>query len=275
MGTLVSDFATGVPHPRLRPYVSTYTGYRIEGAEPGVHMGLPSRSLTFIVAFDEPLAVTTPIESDQRDRYWAMLAGLHAAPALVRHDGYQHGVQLDVTPRGAAALFGVPAAALTSTAVHLDAVVPRFATELVERLSEATSWVERWATMDAVLVRELNVDAELPAELEHAWALLVAGKGLARVGDVADRVGWSRRHLTQRFTAHYGLSPKVMSRVLRFERANGLLQAPTRPSLASVAAACGYADQAHMSREWTALAGSAPTRWMRDDTLVMLDSKSR
>ena len=57
MGTLVNDFATGVPHPRLRPYVSTYTGYRIEGAAPGVHMGLPSKSLTFIVAFDEPLDV--------------------------------------------------------------------------------------------------------------------------------------------------------------------------------------------------------------------------
>ena len=51
MGTLVNDFATGVPHPRLRPYVSTYTGYRIEGAAPGVYMGLPSKSLTFIVAF--------------------------------------------------------------------------------------------------------------------------------------------------------------------------------------------------------------------------------
>ena len=37
MGTLVNDFATGVPHPRLRPYVSTYTGYRIEGAAPGGH----------------------------------------------------------------------------------------------------------------------------------------------------------------------------------------------------------------------------------------------
>ena len=236
MGTLVNDFATGVPPPRLRPYVSTYTGYRIEGAAPGVHMGLPSKSLTFIVAFDEPLDVTTTIEHEQRDRYWAMLAGLHASPALVRHDGRQHGVQLDVTPRGAGALFGVPAAELGSTAVHLQTVVPRFAAELIERLSEAGGWAERWTTLDAVLLRELNVEAEIPSELEHAWALLVAGRGLAQVGDVADRVGWSRSHLTQRFAAQYGLTPKVMSRVLRFEHAKGLLQAPTRPSLASVAA---------------------------------------
>ena len=98
--------------------------------------------------------------------------------------------------------------------------------------------------------------------------------GLAPVGMLADQVGWSRRHLAQRFTTTFGLTPKVMSRVLRFERAKGLVQAPTRPSLASVAAACGYADQAHLTREWKALAGSAPTQWMRDDTLVMLAEPS-
>ena len=65
-----------------------------------------------------------------------------------------------------------------------------------------------------------------------------------------------------------------MSRVLRFERAKGLIQAPTRPSLSGVAAACGYADQAHLTREWSVFAGSSPTRWMRDDTLVLLDDSA-
>lgn len=234
-------------------------------------MGLPSRSLTFIVAFDEPLDVTTAIDGSHRDTYWAMLGGLHGAPAVIRHDGRQHGVQLNVTPRGAAALFGVPAGALASSVVHLDAVVPAFSTELVDRLSAATTWVERWAVLDEVFLRELCIDAALPVELEHAWSLMVGSFGLVPVGRLADEVGWSRRHLGQRFISTFGLTPKVMSRVLRFERAKGLIQAPTRPSLSSVAAACGYADQAHMTREWTAFAGSSPTQWMRDDTLVMLD----
>ncbi|MCB1026725.1 MAG: AraC family transcriptional regulator [Microthrixaceae bacterium] len=271
MDTPVNEFVTRSPHPRLRPYVSEYTGYRIEGAEPGVHMGLPSRSLTFIVAFDEPLDVTATIDGNDRDTYWAMLAGLHGAPALIRHDGRQHGVQLDVTPRGAAALFDVPAGALASAVVQLDAIVPSFSVELTDRLSAATSWADRWAILDEVLLRELSLEAPLPEPLEQAWSMMVRGQGLVSVADVADHVGWSRRHLAQRFTSTFGLSPKVMSRVLRFERAKGLIQAPTRPSLASVAAACGYADQAHLTREWTVFAGSAPTRWMRDDTLVMLD----
>ncbi len=272
---MVNDFATGLPNARLRPYVSAYSGYRIEGAEPGVHMGLPSKSLTFIVAFDEPLDVTTALGEPHRDTYWAMLAGLHGAPAVIHHDGRQRGVQLEVTPRGAAALFGVPAGALAGCVAHLDSVVPAFSIELTDRLSAAATWADRWAVLDEVFLRELRFDAAPSAQLEHAWSLMLRSHGLAPIGRLADEVGWSRRHLAQRFTTSFGLTPKVMSRVLRFERAKGLVQAPTRPSLASVAAACGYADQAHMSREWTALAGSAPTRWMRDDTLVMLGSKSR
>lgn len=274
MGTLVNDFATGDPNPRLRPYVSAYSGYRIEGAEPGVHMGLPSKSLTFIVAFDEPLDVVTALGQPHRDTYWAMLAGLHGAPAVIHHDGRQHGVQLEVTPRGAAALFGVPAGALAGCVAHLDSVVPAFSAELTDRVSAADTWADRWAVLDEVLLRELRLDAALSVQVEQAWSLMLRSHGLAPVGRLAAEVGWSRRHLTQRFTTSFGLTPKVMSRVLRFERAKGLVQAPTRPSLASVAAACGYADQAHLTREWKALAGSAPTQWMRDDTLVMLDGPS-
>ncbi|MGI8868362.1 MAG: helix-turn-helix domain-containing protein [Mycobacteriales bacterium] len=49
--------------------------------------------------------------------------------------------------------------------------------------------------------------------------------------------------------------PKVVARVLRFEHAVALL--PTRP-LADVAAARGYAHQAHLNREFRDLAGCTP-----------------
>ena len=35
----------------------------------------------------------------------------------------------------------------------------------------------------------------------------------------------------------------------------------------SVAHVCGYADQAHMTRDWNEFAGSSPTDWMTDEIL--------
>ena len=55
--------------------------------------------------------------------------------------------------------------------------------------------------------------------------------------------------------------------MLRFERARWMLVQNDHPSLARVAAECGYADQAHMTREWHALAGSSPSAWLADEQL--------
>ena len=201
--------------------------------------------------------------SAPRDSYWGMLAGLHAAPATIHHSGNQHGIQLAVTPRGARALFGVPAGAVAATTVDLTDLLGPVGVELVDRVSSATTWRTRWAILDEIFLRELELDQPLPPELEAAWALLRSSHGLVPVEQLAREVGWSRRHFTKKFQLAYGLTPKVMGRILRFERAQQMVRLPTRPSLASVAAAAGYADQAHMTREWVEFAGLPPDRVAR------------
>ena len=265
-----NESVSRVPHPRLRPFVDSYTGYRMVGFEPGTHAGLPSKSLTMIIAFDDPLDVANSHIDGHRDSYWAMLGGLHSRPAIVHHPGRQHGIQVAITPRGAQALFQVPARTLARGTEHLDSVAPAFAAELVDRVSEARTWRTRWAILDEILLRALDLERELPHELERAWSHLVAGHGATTVSELAKRAGWSRRHFTKKFNEHYGLSPKLMARILRFERAQKMLRLPTRPSLGSIAAVCGYADQAHMTRDWVEFAGSAPTLWLADESLPSL-----
>ena len=270
----IAQMVAGRPPPALRPYVSSYTGYRYQGFEPGTHQGLPSRSLTFIVAFDEPLELAAMPDPAQRPGHFvALVSGLHAHAATIRHDGNQHGVQLGITPAGARALLGRPASELATAVVGLDEVWGRRAGELVERLSEAPGWAERFAVIDDVFGRALAAAprlAEAPDEVAYAWDRLAATAGAAAVTSVAREAGWSRRHLSERFRTEYGLPPKVMARVFRFERARMMLQRPAAPSLARVAAECGYADQAHLTREWRDLAGASPSAWMSSERLPIV-----
>lgn len=267
------EFVAGVPHPRLRPFVSEYGGYRLVGFDPGVHAGLPSRSLTMVVSFENPVELATAVGSEPADKYWGLLGGLHRAPALIHHQGRQHGVQLKITPRGAAALFDVPAAQLASSVIHLEEVDPQIGSEIIERLSAARSWRARWAVLDDIFLRILHEDREMPIELERAWSILQTADGGVAIADLAADIGWSRRRFAVRFKQSYGLSPKVMARVMRFERAQHLLRLPTQPSLSSVAMACGYADQAHMTREWNEFAGSSPTKWLSDEAIPFVQDQ--
>ncbi len=270
----VNEYVTRAPHPRLAPYVEEYTGYRAAGFEPGVHAGLPSRSLTLIVAFDDRLDVESSRPSGvERDAYWAMLGGLHSSPAVIRHPGRQHGVQLRLTPRGARALFATPASDLANDVVHLDAMAPAVARELVDRLSDAPTWTERWAVLDDIFLRIVSDDAEFPHQVEHAWSLLTSSHGTIGIDQLATSVGWSRRNLAARFKTTFGMSPKVIARVMRFERAQRLLRASDRPPLATVAAMCGYADQAHMTREWNEFAGGSPRAWMIEESIPILQDE--
>ena len=267
------EYVTRSPHPRLRPFVESYTGYRMAGLEPGTHAGLPSGTLTLIVAFDEALDVEDG-HRQSRQQFWAMIAGLHSAPATVRHTGFQHGMQLGLTPRGASALLGVPAGTLALQTEHLEDVAPSFADELITRVSEASSWRTRWAILDDIFLRVLTFERPLPAQLERAWGLLTSSHGSSPVAELAEAAGWSRRHFTKKFGERYGVSPKTMARVLRFERAQRMMRLPTRPALSAIAAACGYSDQAHMTRDWVEFAGSAPTIWMSDESLPSVQDET-
>jgi AraC-like DNA-binding protein len=262
--------ATGTPHPALTGLVEEYHGYRIEGATPGVHHGLPSRALTLVIAFDEPLDVGWLGRDQTRGRFWTVASGLSDEPAGIVHDGRQFGIQLDLTPMGARALLGVPAAAIAADLVSVEELVgPTAAARLYDVVADPSVWDDRFAALDRELLRWLGRGDPGPRpvspELTEAWRWLGRHVGSGTVSALADEVGWSRRHLTARFRAEYGISPKDVARISRFQRARELLGARQPPSLADVAARCGYADQAHLNREWRALAGCTPTWWQREE----------
>lgn len=256
-------------HPRLRPFVAAVVGYRHAGLPPGEHLGLPSPFLTMILPLDEPLVMAAhPDPAQAPGIYDGLVGGLHTRPARISHPGRQSGIQLSLTPAGARALLGCPAGALVSLDSRLDDVLGAIGTELVERVRAAENWPARFAVLEEVLLREAGV-GDLRPEVVEAWRLTTASGGRLPVAEVAARVGWSVRHLEQRFRAETGLGPKEAARVARFDRARRALagRATTGRSLdlAGLAGATGFADQAHLTREWRAFAGLPPTRWLAEE----------
>ncbi len=246
----------------LRRFVAARIPYDVGFGAPGVHRGLPSTTVTLVLPLDDPLRVSWAGRPGTLHGAFSSLSGLHAAPAAIHHDGAQRGVQLALTLDGARVLLGRPAADLAGALTDLDeAVVPLPLRELPERLHTVATWPARVALVDrtlAALAARAGGGAAR-AEVARALALLAVG---ARVAEVADDVGYSRRRLGTLVRAECGLAPKEFQRVARVQAARRILG---RRPLAEVAAMCGYADQAHLAREWSALAGCTPTAWLREE----------
>ncbi len=261
----VSETVPARPGPALRGLVSGYVGYRFAGLPAGTHLAMPSPSLTVVLGLDGPTRLARmPDPAQPGAALDALVGGLHTGPGLVAHDGAAEGVQLELTPAGARALLGLPTAELGQLVLPLDDLLPS-AGELLTRLRAAPAWPARFAVLDDVLGRRVDRLAPADPRLQRAWQALTGGP--ARVADVAAAVGWSRRHLGERFAREYGVGPKTAARLARFDRSRSRLVAAPATRLADLAASCGYADQAHLAREWGQLAGCPPSTWRRQEQL--------
>jgi AraC-like DNA-binding protein len=248
----------------LAPYVTSLVAYDVDMGAPGVHRGLPTTSLTFVLPMGEPLDVGWA-DGRGRGKRWSTVSGLHAGPAAIHHDGRQRGIQLGLTTAGARALLGVPASELAGELVELGDLAPDLA-DLPEWLDGLTL-AEGLAVVAGALTRALarHGEAGPQAEVGRALAGLTRGEPVAAV---AEEVGYSRRRLSTLVRQECGLAPKEYQRVARFEASRAVLG---RKPLAAVAAECGYADQGHLARDWSRLAGCAPSTWLREEFPFLQD----
>jgi AraC-like DNA-binding protein len=107
------------------------------------------------------------------------------------------------------------------------------------------------------------VAAEPPDPLVRHAAQRLADPA-ASLDDLIEEGDVSGRQLRRRFIQALGYGPKVLERVLRFQRFLKLLEARPVANLASAAVDLGYADQAHMTRECRRLSGKTPGE-LRDE----------
>ncbi|QNA84581.1 helix-turn-helix domain-containing protein [Sphingomonas sp. So64.6b] len=80
---------------------------------------------------------------------------------------------------------------------------------------------------------------------------------MARVEDIVRTSGCSYRTVQRWFESSIGITPRRNLRLIRFHRAMVDVGAPAT-TLANQAPKGGFADQAHMARDFRLLAGVAP-----------------
>ncbi|MEU1630431.1 AraC family transcriptional regulator [Streptomyces sp. NPDC020096] len=253
--------ATRPWHPGLRPFVRSYVGYWEAVATPYQVRVVPTGRAIVVISLAEPFTQVRRVglPGAGHGRIGSLVVGLEDRPAICQHPGGQEAIRLELTPLGAYRLFAVPMDKLTNHVIELEDVLGVQSRELVERLATTRDWTARFDLLDAALLDRLGSGPAPAPEVGRAWHLLSSTAGTIPISRIADEVGWSHKHLIHRFAEQVGLTPKKSARVLRFQRAMGMLT-PGGTSLARVSATCGFFDQAHLVREFRALADTTPAQ---------------
>lgn len=90
-----------------------------------------------------------------------------------------------------------------------------------------------------------------------------ASDGRPPIGELTERLEIGDRQLQRRFRRAVGLTPKQFSRIRRFRACARNLIAERPEAWGRVAVGHGYADQAHLNREFARLSGRSPTQLAR------------
>ena len=214
------------------------------GGRPGPSPIIPDGCADLMAFDDAPPYVVGP---DATTRWAALregtvITGLRIRPGAVRTIvGCDAGLILD----GGAPLSDLaPGAA----ALHQRLLV---SARLAQRHARLEDWVR------AAIARRPAIDRAVVA----ACRRLAADPRLA-IDEIARQADWTARTLHRQFRAACGYGPKHFQRIMRIQAAIRAAHATAPGRLADVADAAGYADQAHMTRDFRDITGFSPRQYL-------------
>lgn len=235
--------------PAIRHLVVNFWTFSTDARDPDrfEHTIVPDGTST--IGFSRPSASTEGV---------AVFVGprVTAAKVPIVAGGRYCGIRLQPGAGGAALRLGIHA--LRDRLGLLSMVSPATAELMVSALSgvdRVSDLIDRLRWVAHAIAREADpVDTIVARAVE----VIVDSAGTARVADVARDVGIGERQLQRRFRAAVGLTPKEFSRMRRIRHACLLAVRGDEPGLAGVSAGAGFADQAHLTREFGDVFGWTP-----------------
>jgi AraC-like DNA-binding protein len=244
----------------LRGVVAAY--WRVAGDPSDVPTSviLPDGHVEIVANFGDPVGLAAPgIISEQPKR---AVVGILSHAVRLRYHGNVDTFGIRLHPAWAGALLGTKAAALTNRILALVEVSPTIDRELAAAF--AGDWRperdDNRIALDRLFAARLLVTDGPDQQMVSAIKRLSQTGRLPPVAEMARDLGLSPRQFQRRFRASVGVAPKQFVRVFRFARIWQMASMGPPDTWAKLAAEYGYADQAHMVREFRAHGSEPPTQ---------------
>jgi len=222
---------------------------------------IPSGCMHVVFRFsDQPIRIFKSIEDRQGDTFYrGAVAGMRSAYYVKDIALSACTVGASLRPGACEALFGMPADEVSGRHVALEDLCGSEARCLAERLQEMSDLNRRLEVLELFLARRLHGVFSIHPAIAHALSRFST---TSHIGKIVEETGYSHRRFIQLFRQSVGISPRIYTRLLRFQRTLRYGFDQTRGRWIDVALEAGYADQSHFNREFRELTGISPSEYV-------------
>lgn len=196
------------------------------------------------------------------------LFGMNLDPVPMLSSGPTRSFGVELYPWSAQQLFGWH---IEHSYLDLIGAHQRVAHE-VQGLLSLKAWEDARESVTSWLLGLIETRGRERSAGVHAAITLYQQKGNAKIADLAEAQNLSPRQLERLFASDIGLSAKTLSRLIRFEEVCDRLYLEPGVSLSALAFDLGFADQAHLTREFRAFSRMTPKTFARISELRRVDA---
>src|SRR5262245_2144562 len=248
------------PRPALRPFVRNVWLIDDRAAprtpEPTLEHVLPRGGMHLVFRLsNERLRVFDPTHRRELTFGPVVVGGARSSFYLKDISAPTHSVGVELLPGACRLLFGASAAEFAERHVQLDDIWGGEAASALDQILAARDPERQMEVLESILAARLPEVRGLHPAIAQALERLT---GTSSVREIVTASGYSHRGFVARFREAVGLTPKLYSRLLRFQKALQRFEADPNASWVDLAFDAGYSDQAHFIREFREFAGLSP-----------------
>jgi len=253
------------PAPPLAAFIEDvwlYENYEPPGSRERI---LPSG--TFEMVFNLRSNALRVYDPERPERVRRLAGGIVSGP----YDGYFVSdaaqevslIGVHFRPGGMFPFLGCSAGDLESSHIELSELWGSAAAATLRDQLAHSAPAQKFALIEAALLARMVRPLEPHPAVALALRCLADRNGACRTRELARHVGLSERRFIEVFRTEVGVTPKLFSRIRRFQHVLAVVDRSPSIDWADIAAAAGYFDQSHMIRDFVGFSGFSPAAYAR------------
>ncbi len=263
-------YKTFIPTPALSKYIKCY--WTLENAGSGFHISkdriFPDGCIELIFHFADLFKKYSPgncADLQQRSFLHGQLEEFIDIEATGKIGVFSAGFH----PAGLKPFIAFDLQEITGDTISLRDLFGKEADMLEDKILNAVSHEQRIVLLETFLLNELKQVKNHTDVIQHSVEAIIRNNGNISIDKLATSLNTGKRQLERSFIATVGLSPKLFSRITRFQNTLTLIGHKQFNSLTMVAYESGFYDQSHFIKDFKEFTGLSPNQYFSENLALV------